>query len=444
MIQIGKKIAWLMPAALAAFAVLPVCVQAGETQQEDWNAHYQATYIWQQKPSFAAPYTGEYSLRPEREKAYTFSATAFFGWRPWRDGEFYVNPEVVQGVPMSQLRGLGGMTNGEQQKSSGPHPTLYRARMFVRQTWNLGGEREAIASDANQLAGMADSRRVVITAGSFAVIDIFDSSAFAHDPRTQFLNWALLANGAFDFAADARGYSWGAAAEYMHDDWAIRFGRFMVPKESNGLPLDTRIFKYHGDQIEIERKHVVNGQEGKLRLLAFRNKASMGGFRDALADAAATGGVPDVASVRRDRAKHGVGINAEQHLSADIGVFARASWNDGKSETYAFTEIERALSLGTVIKGGGWRRQDDRLGFALIRNGLSQAHRDYLAAGGHGAFIGDGRLRYRPESIAEAYYSFSIAKGAWLTFDLQHIVHPAYNADRGPVRVGSIRLHAEY
>jgi hypothetical protein len=429
---------------LATLCVSLISAHAEDFKEEAWNAHFQTTYIWQTKPSFPALYTGDFSLRPEREKAYTFSATAAFGWRPWRGGELYFDPELVQGVPLSELRGLGGFPNGEQQKTSGPNPTLYRARLFLRQTWNHGGEKEAVESDANQLAGMVDKRRVVVTAGNLAVIDIFDNSAFAHDPRTQFLNWALFAHGAYDFAADARGYSWGAAIEYYYDDWAIRAGRFMQPAESNGLPLDTRIFTHYGDQVELEHAHTIGDQPGKLRFLAFRNKANMGGFRDALANAPNNGGVPDVSLVRKERVKYGFGINAEQNLTPDIGIFARASWNDGASETFSFTEIERSLSAGAVMKGRAWNRGDDTVGIAFVRNGLSSAHRDYLAAGGHGAFIGDGKLNYRPESIVEAYYSVNVAKHAWVTLDYQRIANPAYNADRGPVNVGSMRLHAQY
>ena len=421
-----------------------VSARAEDTNEEAWNVHFQATYIWQKKPSFSASYTGVNSLRPFPEKSYSFSSTAALGWRPWTGGELYVNPELVQGVPLSGLTGLGGMTNGEQQKTSGPNPTFYRARLFLRQTWGLGGEKEAVESDANQLAGMVDKRRVVVTAGNLALIDVFDSSAFAHDARTQFMNWALLAHGAYDFAADARGYTWGASIEYFYDDWVLRAGRFMQPAESNGLSLDTSIFKHYGDQIELEHAHTIGGQPGKLRMLAFRNKAKMGSFRDALADAANHGGIPEVSRVRTERTKIGFGINAEQNLTSDIGVFARVSWNDGASETYAFTEIERSISAGAVVKGALWQRNDDAVGIALVRNGLSSAHEDYLAAGGHGAFIGDGQLNYRPESIVEAYYSANVAKNAWVTLDYQRITNPAYNRDRGPVTVGSVRLHAQF
>ena len=387
--------------SLATLLTWPLFACAEDIQEEQWNAHFQTTYIWQKKPSFNAPYTSQYSLQPEREKAYSFSATAALGWRPWHGGELYLDPEVVQGVPLSNLRGLGGMTNGEQQKTSGANPTLYRARLFLRQTIDLGGETSAVESDMNQLAGMVSRRRVVVTVGNLAVIDLFDNSAFAHDARTQFLNWALLAHGAYDFAADARGYSWGAAVEYFHDDWVLRAGRFMQPVESNGLALDSRLFKHYGDQVELEHAHTLGDQPGKLRILAFRNTANMGDFREALADAPNNGGIPDVSRVRARRSKHGFGVSAEQNITGDTAVFGRASWNDGASETYAFTEIERSVSAGAVVKGRAWNRADDQAGIALIRNGLSRAHRDYLAAGGHGAFIGDGNLNYRPESIVE-------------------------------------------
>lgn len=433
-----QQAAWLLLAALA-----PAGARADELPREEtWNAHAQATWVWQLKPSFPAAYSGPNSLSPQRETGYSFSATAAFGLRPWAGGELYLDPELVQGKAFSGLHGLGGMSNGEQQKTSGPNPTLYRARLFLRQTWNLGGERQAVESDLNQLAGAVDSRRLVLTAGNLAVSDIFDNNAYAHDARSEFMNWALLAHGAWDFAADARGYTWGAALEYYDGPWAVRAGRFMMPAESNGLPLDKRIFRHYGDQLEVERATSWLGQPGKLRLLAFRDRARMGGFRDALA--AADGGIPDVAQVRRERSKTGFGVSAEQALGENAGVFARASWNDGRSETYAFAEIERSVSAGVTLQGAAWGRAGDSLGLAVVRNGLSAAHRAYLAAGGVGAFIGDGRLDYRPESIAEAYYKIPLAKGVELTLDFQHIANPGYNRARGPVDVGSLRLHLSY
>ncbi|KAF1042861.1 MAG: hypothetical protein GAK35_02482 [Herbaspirillum frisingense] len=381
-------------------------------------------------------------MRTQAEKSYSFSGTLFFGYRVAPGTELYFNPEVVQSSPMSNLTGLGGMLNSEQQKSSGASPTFYRARLFLRQTWNLGGDTTRQASQANQLAGDLSARRVVLTAGNYAVSDIFDGNAFAHDGRTQFLNWSLLTHGAYDYAADTRGYTWGAALEYYDDDWVYRFGRYLMPRASNGQQLDTRIFRHFGDQAEIEHSHTLAGQPGKLRLMVFRNRMVSGSFRDALA--AAGGGAPEVADVRKEQSKYGAGINAEQNLAQDIGMFLRASWNDGKTETYSFTEVERSVTLGLSMNGQRWLRADDVLGIAGIRNGLSKAHRDYLAAGGTGVFIGDGRLNYRPEDIIEAYYNVRLSKATTLGFDVQKIFHPAYNADRGPLIVFGGRLHAEF
>ena len=284
-----------------------------------------------------------------------------------------------------------------------------------------------------------------LTAGNLSAIDIFDDNAYAHDPRTQFLNWALITHGAYDFPADVRGYTWGAALEYFGDGWAVRAGRFLQPKQPNGQSLDWQAFKHYGDQVELERSHEIAGQPGKLRLLAFRARARMSRFRDALDLGAQTGTVPDINSVRTGtQTKSGLGVNLEQAISADAGVFARAMWADGQTETYAFTEIDRSLSGGVSLKGGSWGRAEDTVGVALARNGLSSARRDYLAAGGLGFFIGDGKLNYAPETILEAFYSWKATKAAWVSADWQYIRNPAYNADRGPVNVVTLRLHGEF
>ena len=418
--------------------------QVGYAQDvpEETSAKFQATYVWQRKSPFDAPYTGPRSLSPDREKSYSLTATAALGIRTWRGGEVYFDPEVTQGVPLSGLTGLGGFTNGEIARTSGPSPTFYRARLFARQTWVFGGGSEKAESDANQLAGSVDRRRLVSTVGNLSVLDIFDHNSFSHDPRTQFLNWSLMAHGAYDFAADARGYSWGFALEFLYDDWRLRAGRFIQPKEPNQLALDPRIVKHYGDQIEIERAHALAGRPGKLRFLVFRNVARMARYQDALDLAAQTGGAPDINAVRTvERVKRGFGFNFEQEISPSVGLFGRASRADGQTETYAFTEIDQSLSGGVSLKGGTFGRPQDTLGIAFVRNSLSAEHRDYLAAGGLGFFLGDGALRYRPESILEAYYSLNVAKDTSFSADFQRISNPGYNADRGPATVISARLH---
>lgn len=355
-----------------------------------------------------------------------------------------MNPEIIQSVELSKLTGLGGLSNGENQKSGGPKPTLYMARLFLRQTLPIGGSLSDVDAATNQFVGQTASRRFVITVGNLAMTDVFDANTFSHDPRTQFVNWASWTYGASDYAADSRGYTWGIVAEYYHDDWAFRLARFCQPKESNGLPIDFNILQHFGDNLEVEHHHSVLGRAGKVRLLGFCNDARMGSFRDALQYAQANGGTPTVANVRKDQSKWGFGIGTEQHLTEDAGVFGRFSFNDGRTETYAYTEVERSLQIGATIRGRLWLRPDDTLGVAYVLNGLSAAHQDYLRAGGLGFFIGDGQLpHYAMEQIGEAFYSFRAFKGMWFSVDYQFIANPAYNADRGPVSIFGCRFHFE-
>lgn len=442
---LSRRLALIQCLPALVGSLLPAFCFAEVAETEDWNAKFQATYVWQDKRPFPAAYSGTNSLSAGKEHSYSFTATAALGFRPWAGGELYFNPEAAQGVPLSNLTGLGGFTNGEIARSSGPTLTVYRARLFLRQTWGMSGEQEIVESAANQLVGTVDKRRWVLTAGNLSVLDVFDGNAYSHDPRTQFLNWSLMTHGAYDYAADARGYSWGIALEWYHDDWTVRAGRFIQPKEPNQQALDPHIFQHYGDQLEVEHAHTIGGQPGKLRVLAFRNRAKMSSFQDALNLAARTGGTPDINDVRTgEQVKHGFGLNLEQAMSNNVGLFARASWADGRTETYAFTEIDRSMSGGAVVRGTSWGREQDSMGVALARNGLSKVHRNYLAAGGMGFFIGDGRLNYRPETVFEAFYNLNLTKAAWVSLDWQRIRNPAYNADRGPINVASVRLHTEF
>ncbi|MCG2585014.1 carbohydrate porin [Massilia sp. TS11] len=422
-------------AALAALAV--PCAHAGD---DDWNLHLQATRVWQQQAAFSAPYTGAYSLRPQAAQGQSLSATASAGLRLGPETEVYLDAEAIGGRLLSELHGLGGLSNGEQTKAGASGITLYRARAYLRQQWALSETREAVADDVHQLAGSQATRRLVLTAGNLSAADLFDNNRYAHDPRSAFLNAALMANGAWDYPADARGYSWGAALEYVDGKRVWRIGRFAVPQESNGLPLDHALARHHADQAEFEQGYDWNGQAGNLRVLVFRNRARMGAFADALASQP---GAPDLASVRREQIKRGLGLSWDQDLSAALGLFARLGSSDGHTETYSFAEIEQSASAGLVLRGAGWGRADDRLGLGGARNGLHAAHRAYLGAGGHGAFLGDGRLRYASEQIADAWYSAALAPGLDLSLDLQRIVHPGYNAERGPVRLAALRLHLQ-
>jgi len=437
----------LKPLLAYFFACIGCFCSSAWSQEESWNAHFQSTFIRQDKAAFDSPYAGQNSLASAKAQSYSLTATAYLGLRLGgnsnKSTELYFNPEAVQGVPLSNLTGLGGISNGELQKVAGDQISFYRPRIFIRQTWGLGGEREAVASGQNQLAGARDKNRLMLTAGNFAMTDIFDQNSYAHDARTQFLNWSFLTHGAYDFAADARGYTWGAALEYIQADWAIRGGRFLEPRTSNGLPLNWNIFKSYGDQIEYERSYAIGEHKGKWRALAFRNVAVMGNFTDALNQVAGTLVTPNFDTTRRPQSKVGIGLSVEQTLSKNMGGFFRASMHDGKTETFSFTEIDRSISTGVVLSGGAWTRPQDRLGVAWAVNGLSSTHRAYAAAGGMGFFIGDGQLNYKPETITETYYLWALGRQQ-LSVNAQFIKNPAYNADRGPVRVVGVRWHTEF
>lgn len=431
--------------ALAGTLALPSFGHAEDAGEQAWDAKFQTTYVWQKKPAFSAAYSGPNSLSAGKEEAYTFTTTAHLGFRPWLNGEVYFDPEITQGVPFSSLTGLGGFSNGEATRASGAKPKIYRQRLFLRQTWNMGGGSEKVESDFNQLAGVVDRNRFVLTTGNFSTLDVFDKNTYAHDPRTQFMNWSNMTYTAYDYAADARGFGWGFAGEWYQGDWVVRFGRMTPPKDPNMLPPDFRFFKHYGDQIEIEHAHELGGQPGKLRLLAFRNRAVLARYRDAIGYGVTHNEAPDIFKVRYgEQIKYGLGFNLEQALGHDAGVFLRAMSADGRTETLAFTEADQSLAGGISIQGSSWGRTQDTLGLALIRNGLSRDRRDYLEAGGISFFIGDGKLNYRPETIFEGYYNWNVVKGVWLSADCQRIANPAYNADRGPVNIYGMRLHLEY
>ena len=426
-------------------ALLAWPAQASEVPTTDpawaWDAKGQATYVWQRKNAFTSPYQDANSLLPQREKSYSFSASAYLGLRVPGLGELYLNPEAIQGVALSGLVGMGSFSNGEMQKVSGANLKAYLPRLFLRRDWALSDEREAVEAGPNQLAGSQARDRVRLTLGKFAITDVFDANAYSHDPRTQFLTWASLAHGSYDYAADAQGYSIGAALEYRRGDWAARIGRFMVPEESNGPKLSWALGALHGDQLEIEHAHEWQGRPGAVRLLAWRNREMMGSFQDALQLAA--GAAPRIDDVRRVQTKSGLGLHIEQALSPAVAGFVRYSWADGRTENYSFEEVDRSSQIGLNIKGLAWSRPNDNIGLLAIANSLSGPHRQFLAQGGLGYFIGDGRLNYRDEQIFEAYYSWAVAPGFWLSVDLQHMRNPAYNRDRGPVNLGALRMHIE-
>ena len=416
--------------------------------------HAQTTYIWQAKPAFNAAYSGPNSLSPLREKSYSFTVTGDLGLRLWDGAQLHLNPEGAQGVPLSNLLGAGGISNGELARGSSSTLVTYRARLFVQQRFNVGGDVETVDADFNELGGKFTARRWTITLGNFSLLDYFDNNPYAKDPREQFTNWSFLTHGAWDYAADARGYTVAAMAEYRAPNWAVRAARARQPRESNGLALDSALGRHYGDQIEVEGNLPLTAPGGPLRgrALVFRNRIQAGSFADALALGGVPGGVPDVGLVRRDQTKTGWGLTLEVPLSDEAGLFLRASRNSGNLETFAFAEIDSQWALGGQFSGASWGRSLDRLGIAYAFNGLSDTHRAYLSAGGLGFFLGDGQLNYRSERVFETYYRLALPEWGTrigkvqsaLSAGFQYISNPGYNRDRGPVTTYTLRWHSEF
>ncbi len=431
------------PAFAAAQSSLPDAAAPPASASASWSAHAQSTAVVQWKPAFPAAAAGPRSLRAQSGANWSFTATASLGLRLGPSTEAYLDPEAAAGVPLSGLAGLAAFPDGELAKTSGEVPHPYVARLFARHTIGLGGDPVAIEDAADQLASTVDARRLVVTAGRLSALDIFDADPYAHDPRTQFLNWALMTHAAYDYPADARGYTYGLALEFDDGPWSLRAGRFAEPKAPNGLALDGDLLRHHGDQVELARATAFGGRPGDVRVLAFRVRAAMASYADALA-AAPVGGVPSLDAVRgRVRDKSGAGIDLDQQLGEDVGVFLRALRADGRTETEAFTEADASLSAGGQCKGSAWARAGDVAGIALLQDRIAGAHRTYLARGGLTPFLGDGALRYGPERGAELYYDAALGAGWHLAADVQRIVHPGYDALRGPVSFYGLRLHWE-
>jgi high affinity Mn2+ porin len=409
---------------------------------DGWNVHGQTTYVSQFAPPFHAPYSGANSLASNAGRE-TWDATLYVGRRLWPGAELWINPEIDQGYGLSNTLGVAGFTSGEAYKVGYTNPYLRVPRVFVRQTFDLGGATEAVESGLNQFSGSQTANRVVVTVGKFSVSDPFDTISYAHDPRNDFMNWSLVDAGTFDYAADAWGFTYGAAVEWYQGHWTARTGLFDLSIVPNSIELDHRFDQF---QIvyELEHRHQLLGQPGKLALVGFVSRGRMGSYDDAIALARQTGGTPSTADVRRYASRPGVNLNAEQQVVPDVGIFGRVGWADGQVESYEFTDIDRTASAGLSLGGKFWGRPDDTFGLATVINGISSEHVRYLDAGGLGILVGDGQLPHPGlEKIVETYYRLPLGK-LQVTADYQLIVDPAYNRDRGPVSVISIRLRTQF
>ncbi len=417
--------------------------------QETYALHGQTTFTDQYHPAFRSPYVGPQSLNPGSRGDETWDVTAYAGVRPWSGAEFWVNPEVNQGFGFSDTFGLAGFSSAESYKLGSEDPYVRIQRLFIRQTIDLGGEVQKLDPDANQLGGTTTNDRIVITVGKFSLVDMFDNNKYAHDPRGDFLNWSVVDGGWFDYVGDAWGYTYGAAAELYYNRFALRAAIADAPTTPRYKYLDDRFIGQFQLVFEAEERHSISGQPGVVRLTGFFTRENLGNFKDALAQTLATGVVTDTEDVLNYRSRGGIGVNIEQQVIADVGVFARAGTNDDESQITSFTDINQSISGGVSVGGNRWGRPDDTAGAAVAWNNISRHFKDYLNSGAVGILIGDGQLPSSgPEEIFETYYSLAAFKykiiSSNVSFDYQAINNPAYNRQRGPVSAFGIRLHAEF
>ena len=428
-----------LAASLAAMAPRAPAQDAPER----WSLHWQVTFVEQATSGFRAPYSGPNSLSPHIGRE-TADATVFMGARLWPGAELWINPEIDQGFGLDATVGVAGFPSAEAYKVGHSKPYLRLPRLFVRQTLDLQGERESVESGANQFATERSLNRLVFTVGKFGVTDIFDTNQYAHDPRADFLNWAVVDAGTFDYAADAWAYTVGAALEWYQGPWTVRAGVFDLSDVPNSAHLDPGFHEFELDA-ELEKRHEIGGRPGRLLLTVFDNRGRMGLLDDAVRLAQANGTPVDIAAVRRYRTRLGVSLGLEQQVLSDLGVFARTGKAAGNVEAYEFTDIDRTVSAGLSMKGLRWGRPRDTVGVAGIFNAISGARERYFNAGGLGILVGDGRLPHPgPERIIETYYDVAVLQSVHLALDYQWVENPAYNRDRGPVSVIAVRVHVQF
>ena len=334
---------------------------------------------------------------------------------------------------------MGGFSNGEAFKVGTKVPNIYLARLFLRQTVGLGDETEAVADGDFQMPGERPASRLTFTVGKLSAKDTFDANTYASDPRTQFQNWSLFANDAWDYPADALGFVPGATMEWTQSDWSIRGGFYTVVQRANGTAIDWSLDHAGSSTVELEHRHRWGGHPGAVRLLGYATRANMGSYSAALLRADL-----DLTATRSYRQRIGFGLNLEQELTSSLGTFARLGWNDGRAETWMFTEVDATATVGLSWKGTAWHRASDTVGLGGVLNDLSREHRAFLAAGGEGITVGDGKLRAGLEEIVELYYDCALQPWLHFTTDFQAVNHPGYNRDRGPVYLFGARLRANF
>ena len=448
--------------ASAAPARAQTAAEEGANRPDQiWNFHVQNTDIVQGDGGFPAKYSGPQSLKRRGQAQETATLDLFAGVRLWRGAEAHVDGLMWQGFGLSKTFGIEAFPDGDAYKIGTTYPFVMFARLFIRQTVGLGGEQEAVLDDQLTLAGQQDISRLTFTIGRFTPVDVFDHNTYAEDPHSQFMNWAMAGNLAWDYSADSVGYTTGIAVELNQPKWALRYGFFQMPRVQNSFTGDDQFFMWRpsgatgsagaygpflhdsGIVVEIERRYHVNAHPGAIRFLPFLDEANMASNHAAISILKTDGAGADTSAARAYRYKYGFGLNWEQEVARNVGLFSRLGWNDGDEQAQAYTDVNWTASLGVSVKGEAWQRPYDTFGLAGIVSGASRSNQQFLAAGGLGILAGDGALSYGSEKVLETYYDFQIWKTVHAAVDYQFISNPAFNRDRGPVSVFGGRLHWE-
>ncbi|HEY0703582.1 MAG TPA: carbohydrate porin [Candidatus Acidoferrales bacterium] len=407
----------------------------------------QANVVFQWHDGFPAKFSGKNSFGPAAENATSKVYTMFLGYELTKNTEVILDVESAGGHGLSSALGIAGFVNLDVVRNPTLGDNPYLARVMIRQIIPLSSERIEVERGPLGLATSLPARRIEFRFGKFTMPDFFDANSYGTDSHLQFLNWTVDNNGAYDYAANTRGYTDGAILEYDDHWFSARFGEVLMPKVANGINLDANLERARASNLELEaRGGLFFGKPGVVRFLSYVNTANMGNYREAIADFEnGQGSVPDIIATRRQgRHKYGFGLNFEQELTPQIGVFGRVGWSDGKNESFAYTEVDRTGEIGIFTKGDKWKRRNDRAGAVFVANGIVAAHQQYLALGGLGFLLGDGGLVYGPEKIFESFYTLHVWRGFFASFDVQHVNNPGYDKARGPVFVPGMRLHVDF
>jgi len=440
MINLRLIAAVIIAIASAAFLEADVLTFKNDNVINKWNFHDQATWTYQENPNFLSAYQGLNSFNSKADQEYTLSISAFLDLEVFKDLELIYNPELFQGYGLSHSLGIAGFPNGEAVKSGFANLHYNTSRLFMRHTIGLGGDKEKVEDDINQLPGERDVNRIVLSGGLFSASDFFDDNTYSHDTRSQFMNWSLWESGAWDYPANIVGFTAGVVVEWYISNATLRYGVFMDSAESNGAHLDTHLGKAHAQVIQYDRHYFIDKLSGTIRVMAFLNDANMGLYSTADKQIYPS----NIILTRSYRSKTGAAISLDQQLSDSVGFFNRISWNDGKEEDWAFTEIDQSIAAGLSDTGKFWNRPADVVGIAGVKNMISDAHQKYLNNGGLGLILGDGKLNYGSEDIIETYYNCKLTGYLSVSLDYQYIKNPGYNVSRGPVPVYSLRIHTQF